>query len=106
MVNVTLCQAPSANAEPYGRSLASFEYEADTTKAFVIHLSLFFPVALIEFSKRFPPLEATQWQAPIRIHTVNSEVAPKGSQFACIRSRAGPIGFKHATPIAPRVGLP
>jgi hypothetical protein len=31
----------STNVEPYGRSLASFEYEADSTKAFVVHLSAF-----------------------------------------------------------------
>ena len=37
MVNVTLCKAPSTDAESYGKSLASFEYVADSAKAFVLH---------------------------------------------------------------------
>ena len=40
-----------------------------------------FPVADLGV-KRFPPLQATQWQPPIRIHAVDSEVAPKGYWIA------------------------
>ena len=36
VVDVTLCLTPTIDGGPYGNSLASFEYEADSTRAFVI----------------------------------------------------------------------
>ena len=42
VVKVTLCQTSAIDGEPYGRSLASFEYESDSTKAFVKFLSTSF----------------------------------------------------------------
>ena len=38
LVDVTLCLTPTIDGEPYGNTLASFEYEADSTRAFVILL--------------------------------------------------------------------
>ena len=39
-VDVTLCEAPSAHEEGYGKSLVSFEYEFDTPEASVFFSSL------------------------------------------------------------------
>ena len=38
VVDVTLRLTPTIDGEPYGNSLASFEYEADSTRAFVMLL--------------------------------------------------------------------
>ena len=42
VVDVTLGLTPTIGGEPYGNSLASFEYEGDSTRAFVILLYIFF----------------------------------------------------------------
>ena len=45
------------------------------------HICLFYSYRADLVSKRFPSPQDIQWKAPIRIHAVNSEVAPKGHRI-------------------------
>ncbi len=40
VVHVTLCQKPSEHEDGYGKSLVSFEYQCDTSKASVFLLGI------------------------------------------------------------------